>query len=132
MIGGVLGHDYLRHRLAPAVLFSIGCGGLPAVFTVHWQVYLLQTSSITISCAGMYLQNVRWSLRRTRAGPDRRPYTFLGLGQIVHDAFALQMRGQWTAATRLCSGAAVGRCGRIFVIGAAVPLSFDRSSIFTP
>jgi len=38
----------------------------------------------------------------------------LGFGQIVHNAFALQMRGQRVAATRLCSGAAVGRCGRIF------------------
>jgi len=43
----------------------------------------------------------------------------LGLGQIVHDALALQMRGKRTAATRLCSPAAVGRCGRILVIGAS-------------
>jgi hypothetical protein len=41
-------------RLAPAVLFSIGCGGLVAVFTVQSQAYFLQTSSTTFSCAGMY------------------------------------------------------------------------------
>ena len=40
----------------------------------------------------------------------------LGFGQIVHNAFPLQMRGQRAAATRLCSGAA-GRRGRSFVIG---------------
>jgi hypothetical protein len=35
-------------------LFSMGCGGLPAVFTVHAHAYFLQTSSITSNCAGMY------------------------------------------------------------------------------
>ena len=40
--------------LAPAVLFSIGWGGLVAVFTVQAQAYFLHTSSITIICAGMY------------------------------------------------------------------------------
>jgi hypothetical protein len=39
---------------APATLFSMGCGGLPAVFTVHAHAYFLQTSSITSNCAGMY------------------------------------------------------------------------------
>ena len=32
---------------APATLFSMGCGGLAAVFTVHAHAYFLQTSSIT-------------------------------------------------------------------------------------
>src|SRR3974377_1435943 len=41
-------------KLAPAVLFSIGCGGLVAVFTVHSQAYFRQTSSITFLHAGMY------------------------------------------------------------------------------
>jgi hypothetical protein len=39
---------------APAVLFSIGCGGFVAVFTEHAQAYFLQTSSITSNSAGMY------------------------------------------------------------------------------
>jgi hypothetical protein len=33
---------------------SGGRGGLVAVFTVQLQAYFLQTSSVTISCAGMY------------------------------------------------------------------------------
>jgi hypothetical protein len=31
-------------RLAPAVLFSVGCGGFDAVFTVQLQACLMQTS----------------------------------------------------------------------------------------
>ncbi len=42
------------NKLAPAVLFSIGCAGLPAVFTVQAQAYFWQASSITSNCAGMY------------------------------------------------------------------------------
>ena len=54
----------------------------------------------------------------------------LGFLKIVHDTFALQMRGQRAAATRLfLLRAAVGlRCGRIFVIGAASAVPLDRSS----
>src|SRR5947209_7317730 len=33
-------------RLAPAILFSIGCGGLPAVRTVHAHAYFKQASSL--------------------------------------------------------------------------------------
>lgn len=40
--------------LAPAVLFSIGCAGLSAVFTVQSQAYFRRTSSITLIDAGMY------------------------------------------------------------------------------
>jgi hypothetical protein len=35
------------NRLAAAVLFSIGCAGLPAARTVQSQAYFKQTSSIT-------------------------------------------------------------------------------------
>ena len=41
-------------KLALAVLFSMGWDGFIAVFTVQAQAYFLQTSSITIICAGMY------------------------------------------------------------------------------
>jgi hypothetical protein len=41
-------------RLAPAVLFSIGCGGFVAVFTVHEQAYFWQAPSTTSIWAGMY------------------------------------------------------------------------------
>jgi hypothetical protein len=55
----------------------------------------------------------------------------LGFGQIVHDAFALQMRGQSAAATRLRSAPLSADAGGSFVVG-AVSASFDRSSTFTP
>ena len=42
----------------------------------------------------------------------------LRFGQIVHPAFAFQMSGQRVAAPRFRSRAAVGRCGRVFVVGA--------------
>ena len=43
-----------QHRLAEAVLFSIGCAGLLAVRMVHAQAYFWQASSMTSIWAGMY------------------------------------------------------------------------------
>jgi len=40
------------NTLAPAVLFSIGCAGLSALFIVQSQAYFSRTSSITFITAG--------------------------------------------------------------------------------
>jgi hypothetical protein len=55
--GLVVGHFATitcANKLAPVVLFSIGCGGLVAVLTVQSQAYFRQTSWITFIEAGMY------------------------------------------------------------------------------
>jgi hypothetical protein len=44
LVIGPFRHDTCANKLAPAVLFSIGCGGLVAVFTVQSQAYFRQTA----------------------------------------------------------------------------------------
>ena len=59
-------------RLAPAVLFSIGCAGLVAVFTVQSQAYFGRRPR-SRSDAPECIRSVRWSLPQSAADPCRQP-----------------------------------------------------------
>src|SRR5438552_4047586 len=80
------------NRLAPAVLFSIGCTGFAAVLTVHAQAYFRQASSMTSICAGIFVALTDFLGDVTQVLVTAGAMFFL-FRQIVHDALTLEM--QW-------------------------------------